>query len=82
MSLESVSIQRSLFQCVLSVSYLKLSPFIDSTKTIPGARHYIHAEDVASAILFLLNYEGEFERAGATLNVLSLTLLEQKNSTT
>ena len=34
----------------------------DSTKTIPGARHYIHAEDVASAILFLLNYEGEFER--------------------
>jgi len=26
----------------------------DSTKTIPGSRHYIHAEDVASAILFLL----------------------------
>jgi dTDP-glucose 4,6-dehydratase len=34
----------------------------DSTKTIPGSRHYIHAEDVASAILFLLNYEGKFER--------------------
>jgi len=33
----------------------------DSTKTIPGSRHYIHAEDVASAILFLLNYEGKFE---------------------
>ena len=33
----------------------------DSTKTIPGSRHYIHAEDVASAILFLLNYEGNFE---------------------
>ena len=33
----------------------------DSTKTIPGSRHYIHAEDVSSAILFLLNYEGEFE---------------------
>ena len=33
----------------------------DSTKTIPGARHYIHAEDVSSAILFLLNYEGKFE---------------------
>lgn len=27
----------------------------DSTKTIPGSRHYIHAEDVASAILFLLD---------------------------
>jgi dTDP-glucose 4,6-dehydratase len=31
----------------------------DSTCTIPGSRHYIHAEDVASAILFLLNYQGE-----------------------
>ncbi len=27
----------------------------DKTKTIAGSRHYIHAEDVASAILFLLN---------------------------
>jgi dTDP-glucose 4,6-dehydratase len=25
----------------------------DATKTIPGSRHYIHAEDVADAILFL-----------------------------
>jgi len=33
----------------------------DSTKTIPGSRHYIHAEDVASAVLFLVNYEGKFE---------------------
>ena len=33
----------------------------DATKTIPGSRHYIHAEDVASAVLFLLNYEGTFE---------------------
>ena len=33
----------------------------DHTKTIPGSRHYIHAEDVASAVLFLLNYEGDFE---------------------
>jgi dTDP-glucose 4,6-dehydratase len=33
----------------------------DSTRTIPGSRHYIHAEDVSSAILFLLNYEGRFE---------------------
>lgn len=27
----------------------------DSTKTIPGSRHYIHAEDVADAVLYLLN---------------------------
>ena len=33
----------------------------DSTKTIPGSRHYIHAEDVADAVLFLLDYDGEFE---------------------
>lgn len=33
----------------------------DKTCTIPGSRHYIHAEDVSSAILFLLNYEGTFE---------------------
>jgi dTDP-glucose 4,6-dehydratase len=25
----------------------------DSTRTIPGSRHYIHAEDVSSAILFV-----------------------------
>ena len=40
----------------------KVTIHSDSTKTVPGSRHYIHAEDVASAILFLLNYEGEFER--------------------
>lgn len=33
----------------------------DKTCTIPGSRHYIHAEDVSSAILFLLNYDGTFE---------------------
>lgn len=33
----------------------------DKTCTIPGSRHYIHAEDVASAVLFLLNYQGSFE---------------------
>lgn len=27
----------------------------DPTKTIPGSRHYIHAEDVSDALLFLLN---------------------------
>jgi len=29
----------------------------DSTKTIPGSRHYIHAEDVADATLFLLEHK-------------------------
>ena len=33
----------------------------DRTKTIAGSRHYIHAEDVASALLFLLHHKGEFE---------------------
>jgi dTDP-glucose 4,6-dehydratase len=33
----------------------------NSTKTIPGSRHYIHAEDVSSAVLFLLNYSGSLE---------------------
>lgn len=33
----------------------------DVTKTIPGSRHYIHAEDVSSAILFLLNYQATYE---------------------
>lgn len=33
----------------------------DSTRTIPGSRHYLHAEDVSSSVLFLLNYSGKFE---------------------
>jgi dTDP-glucose 4,6-dehydratase len=33
----------------------------DKTKTIPGSRHYIHAEDVAEAVLFLLKNHFEFE---------------------
>ena len=33
----------------------------DRTKTIAGSRHYIHAEDVASALLFLLDHKGEFD---------------------
>jgi dTDP-glucose 4,6-dehydratase len=33
----------------------------DKTRTIPGSRHYIHAEDVSSAILFLLKFSGRFE---------------------
>jgi dTDP-glucose 4,6-dehydratase len=33
----------------------------DKTKRIPGSRHYIHAEDVAEAVLFLLKNHFEFE---------------------
>ena len=39
----------------------------DKTKTIPGSRHYIHAEDVAEAIYFLLTNEinSEIDFGGA-----------------
>jgi len=30
----------------------------DSTKTIPGSRHYIHAQDVAEALMFILGLRG------------------------
>ena len=33
----------------------------NKTKTIPGTRHYIHAEDVAEAILFLLTNNIDFK---------------------
>jgi dTDP-glucose 4,6-dehydratase len=33
----------------------------DKTCTVPGSRHYIHAEDVASSVVFLLNYSHNFE---------------------
>ena len=33
----------------------------DKTKKIPGSRHYIHAEDVAEAIYFILNNKLEYE---------------------
>ena len=33
----------------------------DKTRTIPGSRHYIHAEDVSSAVYFLLQYKRAFE---------------------
>ena len=35
----------------------------DETKTIPGSRHYIHAEDVSDALLFLLAQETVVETA-------------------
>ena len=38
----------------------KVTIHSDKTRTVPGSRHYIHADDVASAVLFLINYEGKF----------------------
>lgn len=35
----------------------KITIHSDHTKTVAGSRHYIHAEDVADAVLFLLNNE-------------------------
>ena len=34
-----------------------ITPCSDKTKQIPGSRHYIHAEDVANALIFLFNYD-------------------------
>ena len=38
---------------------------------MPGSRHYIHASDVASAVLFLLNYKDKFEDKGLIFSGLS-----------
>lgn len=39
----------------------KITIHSDRSKTIPGSRHYIHAEDVADAVLFLLKQNKTFE---------------------
>lgn len=39
----------------------KITIHSDRTKTIPGSRHYIHAEDVADAVMFLLHNKKSFE---------------------
>ena len=38
----------------------------DATKTIPGSRHYIHAEDVADATLFLLENDRTLDMTNNT----------------
>ncbi len=38
----------------------------DASKTIPGSRHYIHAEDVADATLFLLQHKGTLDMSNNT----------------
>lgn len=39
----------------------KITIHSDASKTIPGSRHYIHAADVADAMLFLLKLEAKLE---------------------
>jgi dTDP-glucose 4,6-dehydratase len=34
----------------------------DASKTIPGSRHYINAEDVADGVLYLLNLPSDYDR--------------------
>lgn len=42
--------------CISKINrYETVTIHSDNTKTIPGSRHYIHAEDVSDAVLFLLN---------------------------
>ena len=43
-------------------------------------RHYIHADDVASAVLFLLNYEGKFNPTWGNANAQSLILWVLKST--
>lgn len=54
----------------------------DKTCTIPGSRHYIHAEDVADAVLFLLNYSGNFDQTwgGAKCPKFNIVGAEELNN--
>jgi dTDP-glucose 4,6-dehydratase len=46
----------------------KITIHSDPTKTIPGSRYYIHASDVAEALLFILNLKDQCN--GAKFNVV------------
>jgi dTDP-glucose 4,6-dehydratase len=54
----------------------------DKTKTIPGTRHYIHAEDVAEAIHFLLtkNIDVEVDFGGAKCPKFNIVGPEEINN--
>jgi dTDP-glucose 4,6-dehydratase len=54
----------------------------DKTKTIPGTRHYIHAEDVAEAIHFLLtkNIDVEIDYGGAKCPKFNIVGPEEINN--
>ena len=54
----------------------------DKTKTIPGTRHYIHAEDVAEAIYFLLkeDVKSEIDFGGAKCPKFNIVGTEEINN--
>jgi dTDP-glucose 4,6-dehydratase len=54
----------------------------DKTKTIPGSRHYIHAEDVADAVLFLLKNQFDLspEWGGAKCPKFNIVGAEEINN--
>jgi dTDP-glucose 4,6-dehydratase len=60
----------------------KITIHSDKTKTIPGTRHYIHAEDVAEAIHFLLtqNIEVETDYGGAKCQKFNIVGTEEINN--
>jgi dTDP-glucose 4,6-dehydratase len=48
----------------------------DESKTIPGSRHYIHAEDVSDAVLFLLSQEEVTEDTCPKFNIVGAEELD------
>ena len=54
----------------------------DKTKKIPGSRHYIHAEDVAEAIYFILTkkLENEIDFGGAKCPKFNIVGSEELNN--
>ena len=54
----------------------------DKTKKIPGSRHYIHAEDVAEAIHFILTnkFEKEIDFGGAKCPKFNIVGAEELNN--
>ena len=57
-----------------SRSWWWLQWFSDNTCTIPGSRHYIHADDVASAVLSSLQWHPWTQHGGVVLSSISLPL--------
>ena len=54
----------------------------DKTKQIPGSRHYIHAEDVAEAIYFIITnkFENELDFGGAKCPKFNIVGSEELNN--
>jgi len=54
----------------------------DKTKKIPGSRHYIHAEDVAEAIYFIITnkFENELDYGGAKCPKFNIVGSEELNN--